>query len=277
MDIKDLDIKSMDIERLFKELFALEWTEAVALGGSRAAGKSDESSDIDVYVYVTGEIPLLTRREILGKYCSEMEIGNHYWEAEDNCVLNNGIDIDIIYRDLDDFSKEIEYVVDGGNAHNGYTTCMWHNLLTCRILYDKNGRLTELKSRFRVPYPRELKINIIENNMHLLSGRLPSYDMQIKKAYLRGDHNSINHRVTEFLASYFDIIFAVNEMTHPGEKRLVQICREQCRILPEHFEENMEKLFGGMFGEEVCGTLAEMTEEMKKMIASCPDISDNWK
>lgn len=49
---------------------------------------------------------------MLKKYCSTIEIGNHYWEYEDNCILNNGIDIDILYRNLDDFSSEISLVVD---------------------------------------------------------------------------------------------------------------------------------------------------------------------
>ena len=107
---------------------------------------------------------------------------------------------------------------------------------------------------------------IIDSNLkNLLSGCLPSYDGQIKKAYIRKDHNSINHRVTEFLASYFDVIFAVNELTHPGEKRLVQLCREQCGILPEHFEENMEKLFAAMFQGNVCEVIDEMVREIKKI------------
>lgn len=190
----------MNINELFEELSELNQVEAVALGGSRATGKGDEKSDYDVYVYVTAEIPDTVRKEILEKYCTKMEIGNHYWEAEDNCVLKDGVDIDIIMQ-----------------------------------------------------------------NMNLLSGCLPSYDMQIKKAYLRKDYNSINHRVTEFLASYFDIIFAVNEMTHPGEKRLVQLCKEQCKILPEHFEENLEKLFCEMFQGDVCGIISEMTEEIRKI------------
>lgn len=255
----------MNIEELFAELSELNQVEAIALGGSRATGKGDEKSDYDVYVYVMEEVPGKTRKEILEKYCSKMEIENHYWEAEDNCVLKDCVDIDIIYRGLDDFLKGIEHIVIEGNACNGYTTCMWHNLLTCQIVYDEKGRLLAAKERFQIPYPADLKRNIITNNMNLLSGCLPSYDMQIKKAYLRGDYNSIQHRVTEFLASYFDIIFAVNEMTHPGEKRLIQLCREQCKILPEYFEENLEKLFREMFGGDICGVIAEMTKRIKEI------------
>ena len=69
-----------------------------------------------------------------------------------------------------------------------------------------------------------------------------SYYEQIEKAVKRGDVNSVNHRVTAFLASYFDVLFAVNELLHPGEKRLVQYCKNNCKILPEKFEENIEAL-----------------------------------
>ncbi len=255
-----------EVGELFEELSKLDRVEAIALGGSRATEKSDERSDYDVYVYWTEEVPDEVREKILQKYCSRMEIGNHYWEKEDNCTLKDGIDLDIIYRSMDDFMAGIENVVTEGNASNGYTTCMWHNLKTCKILYDEKGRLSAYQKQYEIPYPKRLKENIICKNMNLLSGCLPSYDGQIKKAYIRKDHNSINHRVTEFLASYFDVIFAVNELTHPGEKRLVQLCREQCGILPEHFEENMEKLFAAMFQGNVCEVIDEMVREIKKIV-----------
>lgn len=88
-------------EKLFEELAALPEVDAIALGGSRAGETYDEKSDYDVYLYCSGDIEESVRTDILSRYCSTIEIGNHFWEYEDNCTLNNGIDIDILYRDLE--------------------------------------------------------------------------------------------------------------------------------------------------------------------------------
>ena len=165
-----------------------------------------------------------------------MEIGNHYWEYEDNCVLNNGIDIDILYRNLDEFCDGVARVVEGFEANNGYTTCMWHNLLTCKIVCDKHGRLQNAKERFSVPYPEELRN--------------------------RNDRVSVVHRTAAFLESYFDVIFALNKQTHPGEKRLMALCRNNCTTLPEHFEENLNRLFDDMLTQS-----DNLTEDLNTIIS----------
>lgn len=256
------------VEQLFRELAALPQVEAIALGGSRAGSHFDAKSDYDVYLYCTAPVPEEARREILSRYCSRMEIDNHFWEQEDNCTLNNGVDIDILYRDLDGFAAGIAAVVERFESHNGYTTCMWHNLKTCRVLYDEKGRLTAAQKRFNVPYPAQLRQIIIERNRKLLHGTLPAYDAQIRKAAGRGDLVSVNHRVAAFLESYFDILFALNGQTHPGEKRLVSLCKAQCPLLPENFEENLNTLFRDMFSdpEKLQGDLAEIIRELEKIL-----------
>ncbi len=255
------------IEELFKELSMLEQVDAIALGGSRAGHHYDEKSDYDVYIYCNHPILETKREEILSKYCKVMEIGNHFWEYEDNCVLNNDIDIDIIYRHLDDFINDLSYVVEKYQPHNGYTTCMWHNLLTCKIIYDKNGHLQAAKERFQVVYPKQLKKNIIERNMKLLYSALPAYQTQIQKAVNRKDIISINHRTAAFFESYFDIIFALNEKTHPGEKRLIPLSME-CDILPQYFKENIEKLYKDLFhnDKEVSQDIENIIKELSKVV-----------
>ena len=79
------------VNQLFSEFADLKQVEAIALGGSRAGECYDEKSDYDVYVYITSPISEETRRGILQKYCGYMEIGNQYWEHEDNCVLKNSM------------------------------------------------------------------------------------------------------------------------------------------------------------------------------------------
>ena len=257
---------TVNVDALFEELSRLPQVEAIALGGSRATGRNDAKSDYDVYIYLTGPVEETCRRTILSKYCRYMEIGNTFWEREDDVTLLDGIDMDIIYRNLEDFARGIASVVDDCTAWNGYTTCMWHNLITSRILFDRTGRLQKLQARYQIPYPQKLKENIISRNMNLLSGMLPSFDTQIQKAENRGDLVSVNHRVTEFLASYFDILFALNEMTHPGEKRMQDICTKECTILPQHFDSNLNRLFGDMFRNPISPVIRDMVEEIRRII-----------
>lgn len=256
------------VNQLFQDFANLPQVEAIALGGSRAGTHFDEKSDYDIYLYCTAPIPEENRRAILDKYVSYVEYGNHFWELEDNGTLKNGIDFDILYRDLDEFTAGVASVVEQYQASNGYTTCMWHNLRTCRIIYDEAGRLTAAQKRFDVPYPAQLKKNIINRNRQLLSGMLPSYDGQILKAAGRGDQVSICHRTAAFMESYFDIIWALNEQTHPGEKRLVSLCKAHCSLLPADFEGNLEKLYSHLFAapEKIGGDLAGIVAELGKIL-----------
>ncbi|MDQ0201964.1 hypothetical protein J2S10_005175 [Neobacillus ginsengisoli] len=71
---------------------------------------------------------------------------------------------------------------------------------------------------------------------------MPAYYFQIEKALKRNDYVSVNHRVAALLASYFDILFAKNEIPHPGEKQLVKILKEKATKLPFNMEENLYDL-----------------------------------
>ena len=256
------------VNELFRALSELPQVEAIALGGSRAGVHFDEMSDYDIYLYCTGPIEEGVRRALLEKYCGCMELGNHFWEPEDNCTLKNGIGVDILYRNLDEFTAKVAAVAEACVPSNGYTTCMWHNLRTCRIVYDETGRLAAAKARFDIPYPAQLKEAIIERNLRLLSGVLPSYDDQIRKAARRGDTVSVCHRTAAFMESYFDILWALNEQTHPGEKRLIPLTRACCPILPARFEENLNTLYTHLFAQpdRIPADLERIVAELRKIL-----------
>ena len=92
-----------------------------------------------------------------------------------------------------------------------------------------------------------------------------SYYEQIEKAINRNDIVSINHRISAFMASYFDIIFAVNELLHPGEKRLVKYAIDNCKILPDNFEENINKLLVQP-NSETLNILDDMVENLRQIL-----------
>lgn len=259
----------MYFEKLVGEFKKINEVEALALGGSRSSDKYDEKSDYDLYVYVTNVPSLEVRKRIFDGTCRYIELSNSYWELEDDCTLKDDIDIDILYRHLDDFAKNISRVVDDGVASNGYTTCLWHNLKTCKILFDRNGKLEKLKKQYDIKYPDELKENIIKRNLSLLSGYLPSYDKQIEKVLNRSDFISVNHRLAAFIESYFDVIFAVNEITHPGEKRMMFYALKECAILPKDFQRNFDLLLSNAFidKEIFLDTLQRMIKELQGIIS----------
>lgn len=181
MNFAEYNVKDANLEEVLLALKSLDTVEAVALGGSRSTGANDENSDYDIYVYCS-EIPTgETRENLLEKYCSIAEFGNHYWESEDNTVMNNGTPVDIIYREIDRFSGYIDTVIKGGKAFNGYTTAFWHNIKNSKVLFDKTGSFTKFRDMAQIDFPENLRSAIIKNNRNLLNGKLPSYDRQIKK------------------------------------------------------------------------------------------------
>ncbi|MDE6312937.1 MAG: nucleotidyltransferase domain-containing protein [Lachnospiraceae bacterium] len=92
----------MYFKLLWNEFATLPEVEAIALGGSRAGADYDEKSDYDLYIYCT-RIPYESMRKcILEKCCQYIELGNSFWELEDDCTLKDGVDIDILYRNIED-------------------------------------------------------------------------------------------------------------------------------------------------------------------------------
>ena len=62
------------VKKLVSEYMKLDEVEAMTLAGSRASGRNDSQSDIDLDLFVTRAIPVAKRREIASKFSDCMEI-----------------------------------------------------------------------------------------------------------------------------------------------------------------------------------------------------------
>lgn len=254
-------------QKIIDEFRRLEEVEAIALGGSRATESYDQHSDYDVYVYLNKPLNEEKRRDILGKYCSYMEYSNNFWELEDDGILKNNIEIELIYRDLSFLPSVLDNLFNKKNASNGYSTCFYANLMESLILYDPNNYLEDLRELYKNKYTDEISQVIIHANIPLLNDSMPALLNQIKKATKRNDKIAVNHRITEFFAIYFDILFALNKTSHPGEKRLLEYSLK-LKILPSDFEKHITLIFDNATTdyEVLLTNLDLLITELKKIL-----------
>lgn len=241
---------------------------AIAIGGSGVNKTSDTLSDIDVYVFVDKDIAVNNRKEFIKNYSSNYEVGGEYFGSGDEFFVDElNQQLDVMYWNKNWFNGVVENTWVKHYPSNGYSTAFLFTLNNFQIIYDKDGWLTNLQNSIKTGYPLELKNNIIKRNMMLMRSKpFASYYEQIEKAIKRKDIVSVNHRISAFLASYFDIIFAINEMLHPGEKRLIQYANNNCKILPKDFEKNINNLLSAS-DDEILKILDLIFRNLKNTLA----------
>jgi hypothetical protein len=228
----------LDLARRLGSLYAsLPAVEAVAVAGSRGEGATpDLTSDLDLYVYTRDEVPLDERARIVEASggASRLDLDQTYWGPSDGWLqAGSGIEVDVIYFGADWMAGELDRVLVRHEPSLGYTTCLWHTVVRSIPIEDPRGWLAAQQARSRVPYPEPLRAAIVAYNHPALRTIITALGNQLAKAARRGDLVSVNHRLAALLASYFDILFAANRVTHPGEKRLVELAQARCERLPE--------------------------------------------
>lgn len=255
------------LETILNEYKSFNQVQAIAIGGSTSANICDSNSDIDIYIFVSDEIPIDSRLNLTQKYSSKFEVGGEYFGAGDEYFVEKlNTQLDVMYWNVKWFEQVIENVLEKHYPSNGYTTCFLYTLKNFEIIYDPAHWLQNLQTKLNQPYPEKLKENIIKRNMNLLVDKpFASYYEQIQKAIKRDDIVSINHRIAAFLASYFDILFAKNELLHPGEKRLIKYAKENCKILPVNFEQNLVSLLNQPPSNDTLKILTSIVYELKQL------------
>ncbi len=240
---------------------------AIGLGGSTSAKTGDNSSDLDIYIFTDEDILVEERLAIVKQFSTKYEVGGEYFGAGDEYFVDNlDKQFDVMFWNTAWFEGLVENTWVKNYPSNGYTTAFLYTLSNIEILHDKGGWLRNLKEKINTPYPAKLKANIIKRNMMLLKDKpFASYYEQIEKALKRNDINSLNHRITAFLASYFDVLFATNELLHPGEKRLIPYALEHCKKLPENFEEDINALLTDK-NADILAILNSIVENLRKII-----------
>jgi hypothetical protein len=254
---------------LAKQYGSLDQVRAVVLAGSVAADAADLASDIDLCVYATAPVPLSGRAAIAAGD-PRAELDNRWFGQEDAWVdAESGLTIDVAYRDTAWIVDDLACVLVHHQARLGYTTAVWASVLASRPLVDPTGWFARLQQQARQPYPEPLRQAIIAKNLPLLRQARSSYTHQLAQAAARDDRTSVNHRVAAFLASYFDVLFALNRIPHPGEKRLVPFAVEHCRLVPAEMPAQLGALLRavGESGREAVDWADALSVELERLVA----------
>lgn len=211
---------------------------AVVLVGSRANGMAESDSDFDIFVYMDRDTQLGDLRTSLAQELADPAA----WKSTEESAFGDG-DVwrlrdggrwlDLMYWTTAWGDAQLRRVLVDHRASLGYSTAFWRSIRDAQALYARDVWHTELQQLARQPYPEELRRNIVRLNYPFLRAHPFSYRDQTAKAIERHDTASINHRVAAWLASYFDILFAVNRVLHPGEKRLLDFAARECPVVPE--------------------------------------------
>jgi hypothetical protein len=252
------------LKEIAAEFATLPEVTAVVFAGSRTGEFSDERSDIDLCVYAETEPPEAWRTQLARKFGNRASIGNHFWETGDEWIVSHsGIVIDIMYRSPAWITEQLDRVWDRHQASVGYSTCFVYNVLHSQRLHDLTGWFASLQAKVAQPYPEALRQAVVAKNHPVLRGLHSCYVHQITLALERDDRVSVNHRVAALLASYFDILFAVNRFLHPGEKRLVAYVLAKCPKRPPEVEAQINELLS-----------AVGTNDRSKLLKSVNDLLD---
>jgi Domain of unknown function (DUF4037) len=247
---------------------AIPGVEAVAWCGSAAMGVADAHSDFDFYVYTSAPVAIESRRAVISERSQHAQLNNTFWELEDEWIDREGRRFNAMYRSCDFVLGEIVGRLERYSADLGYTTAYCFSVANGFILYDPRQWLSAVQERLRQPFPEPLIRSIVAKNRPVLGGGMQScYLAQMKAAIARDDLISLNHRVAVWIASYTDILFAVNRRYHPGEKRLLMYL-SSLPELPGNALEDTPRLcaLAGSLSSPIIEQLTAMLERLDRRL-----------
>ena len=156
--------------------------------------------------------------------------------------------------------------LEGKGAQMGYSTSLWHNVKTSEALFDRQGWFASLQARAETPYPDVLARAIIDKNFALLRGSLAAHPKQLPSAVERDDLVFVQNLVYMILASYFDVLFALNRTPHPGAKRQLAYA-EGLELKPEGMAEDVRDVLTSPNTGEMVAKVDRLVRRLETLLA----------
>jgi hypothetical protein len=209
---------------------------AVALGGSARSGFADVHSDLDLHVY--WQPPLAAPEQRTARLATiadagSVRVGVQSWGLEDHLRIDGRL-VELVYLHWGDTLAEIDRAYDSGLNSESYATAFLYTAAHDQILHDPHGGLATIQARLR-SYPAATYRVLLERQPALLR----FYTRQLGVAQARGDLLFAQQRRYTIQMVFFNLLFALNQQYHPGEKRLLTHL-QRCSLQPAQCAERWQ-------------------------------------
>ncbi|MDP9479264.1 MAG: nucleotidyltransferase domain-containing protein [Actinomycetota bacterium] len=228
---------------------------AVSLGGSWARGEARPDSDVDLGLYYRPDDPPdvegLRRiaREIDDRRLPGLATDIGAWGPWINgggWLRVGGRPVDWLYRDAEMVRAVTQRCLDGrtachyqpGHPHGFHEHIYPGEVHHCRILYDPEGLLEELKAAVAA-YPPKLKVEIVRRYLWEAGFSLET----ARKPAARGEASYVSGCLFRGVACMVQALFAANGRWFLNEKGSVAAV-EVFPVGPEGFSEEASRLLG---------------------------------
>lgn len=167
-------VDDVALKALAQRLAEIPGVVAVVLGGSRARGTHRPDSDIDLGLYVRGDLDVMALRALAVQEAGEQASvtapgGWGPWVNGGGWLTIDDWRVDWIYRDLDRVRRvwtdcqegRYEVGVQAGHPLGFYSHAYAGEVALCRVLADPGGELTALRESTQM-YPTALSTALVD-------------------------------------------------------------------------------------------------------------------
>lgn len=263
--------------RVAQRLGATDHVVAVVLGGSRARGDADESSDVDLGIfYHADQPPDLAALRALARELDDRHPENALtdygdwgpWMNGGGWLVIEGVRVDWLYRDLTRVAGVIAECEAGqstrhylpGFPHAFHSHTYMAEAHYGRALVDHGGAFAALRAR-TVPYPARLRAAIIRSQLWEAGFSVEN----ARKPARRGDVVFVSGCLYRSLACLLQTLFALNERYFLHDKRAVAIAAGFA-LRPAGFAETAAAILAAL-GDEPAALTARV-ERTEALIAA---------
>ena len=225
---------------------------AIALGGSYAAGKAGEASDLDIGIYYSEK--KIFNVEDIKSIAKKYSVNGHAtvtgfyewgpWVNGGAWIETASGNVDFIYRNLEHIKSTIEKAKKGEWENHfeqqppyGFSSVIYlAETKICVPLFDPGQVISQLKSEVEI-YPPKLKEAVIQQSLWHAEFTIWHAEYFSKKNDIYNTMGCLTRAVKNIVSA----VFAINEMYALGDKRAIEILGQAPKT-PSNLKEKIDKI-----------------------------------